>query len=111
MKQSFCAVVLGLALALPAGSVYSQEHEMERGPRASEGRPPMPMPMPGGSMGGMRGHRGMGMMMQLMKENPKLAGIMMQMHGEMMRIRGEEMSKMGDVLKRYGERLEKEIGK
>ena len=49
------------------------------------------------------------MMLQLMRDNPKVAGIMMmQMHGEMMRIRGEEMSKMGDVMRRYGERLEKE---
>ena len=82
---------------------------MEKPPRAREGRPPMPMG--GGPMGGMMGHRGMGRMMQVMKDNPKLAGIMMQMHGEMMRIRGEEMSKMGDVLKRYGERLEKELAK
>ena len=48
-------------------------------------------------------------MPQLMKDNPKVAGIMMQLHGDMMRIRGEEMSKMGDVMKRYGERLEKKI--
>jgi len=50
------------------------------------------------------------MMMQMLKANPKLAEIMMQMRGEMMRIRGEELSKMGEVLKRYGERLEKEGG-
>ncbi len=68
----------------------------------------MPMPMPGGQMQGMMGRGGRGMMVQIMQENPKLAGMMMQMRGEMMRIRGEELSKMGDVLKRYGERLEKE---
>jgi hypothetical protein len=111
MKKSFCVVVFGLLLILPAGLTYSQEHEMEKGPRAREGRPSTPMPMPGGPMGGMMGHRGMGMMLQVMKDNPKVAGIMMQMHGEMMKIRGEEMSKMGDVLRRYGERLEKESSK
>lgn len=108
MRRSFCVATFCLLLALP-GSGYSQEHELEKAPRAREGRPPMPMG--GGLMGAMMGHRGMGMMMQVMKDNPKLAGIMMQMHGELMRIRGEEMSKMGDVLKRYGERLEKEAAK
>src|SRR5262245_33070929 len=54
---------------------------------------------------------GMAMMLELLRENPKLASMMMQMRGEMMRIRGEEMSKMGDVMKRYGERLEKESSK
>jgi hypothetical protein len=52
-------------------------------------------------MGGMIGPGGMKMMLGLMRDNPKLAGMMMQMHGDMMRIRGEEMSKMGDVMKRY----------
>jgi hypothetical protein len=69
------------------------------------------MPMPGGPMGGMMGPRGMAMMLGLLRDNPKLAGMMMQMHGEMMRIRGEELSKMGDVMRRYGERLEKESSK
>jgi hypothetical protein len=110
MRKSVCVAVFCFLLAL-SGSGYSQEHEMEKAPRAREGRPPMGMPMGAGPMGAMMRHRGMGMMMQLMKDNPKLAGIMMQMHGEMMRIRGEEMSKMGDVLKRYGERLEKELAK
>ena len=81
---------------------------MDMGPRAREGRPAMPMPMQGGQRQGMRERGGRGMMMQMLRENPKLAGMMMQMRGEMMRIRGEELSKMGDVLKRYGERLEKE---
>src|SRR5919198_5769601 len=98
MKNFLCVVVFGLILALPVGFAYPQEHEMEKAPRARESRPPMPMPMPGepmgGPMGGMMGHRQMGMMLQVMRDNPKLAGIMMQMHGEMMRIRGEEMSKM-----------------
>ncbi len=107
-KASLCVAVFGLLLALPAGFAYCQEHEMEKAPRGREGRPPMPMPMRGGPMGEMMGHRGMGMMLQLMRDNPKVAGMMMQMHGEMMRIRGEEMSKMGDVMRRYGERLEKE---
>ncbi len=44
----------------------------------------------------------------MLRRNPHLAGIMMQMRGEMMRIRGEAMMKEGDVLRRYGERLEKE---
>ena len=111
MKKVICTVVLGLLLSFPAGFAYSQEHEMEKAPRAREARPPMPMPMQGGPMAGMMGHRGMGMMLQLIRDNPKAAGLMMEMHGEMMRIRGEEMSKMGDVLRRYGERLEKESAK
>src|SRR5262244_3756379 len=65
----------------------------------------------GSPMGGMMGPGGMAMMLGLLRDNPKLAGMMMQMRGEMMRIRGEEMSKMGDVMKRYGERLEKESSK
>ena len=111
MKKGICIGVLGLLLSVPLGFGYSQEHQMEKGPMGREGRPPMPMPMPGGPMGEMMGHRGMGMMVELMRENPKVAGMMMQMHGDMMRIRGEEMSKMGDVMKRYGERLEKESSK
>jgi len=109
MKKGICIGVLGLLLSVPVGFGYSQEHQMEKGAMSREGRPPMPMP--GSPMGEMMGHRGMGMMLQLMKDNPKVAGIMMQMHGDMMRIRGEEMSKMGDVMKRYGERLEKENSK
>src|SRR5207245_4782049 len=109
MKKGICIIVLGLLFNLPGGFAYYQEHEMEKAPRGREGRPPMPMP--GGPMGEMMGHRGMGMMLQLIRDNPKAAGVMMQMHGEMMRIRGEEMSKMGDVLRRYGERLEKESSK
>lgn len=65
---------------------------------------------PGGPIG-MMGPGGMVMMLGLLRDNPKLAGMMMQMHGEMMRIRGEELSKMGDVMRRYGERLEKESSK
>ena len=109
MRKSFCVAVLGLLLVLSAGSANAQEFEMEKAPGARERRPPMPMEV--GPMGAMMRQRDMGIMMQLMKDNPKLAGIMMQMRGELMRIRGEEMSKMGDVLKRYGERLEKELGK
>jgi hypothetical protein len=111
MKKVLRVAIVGLLLTFPAGLAYAQEHEMEKAPRAREGRPPMPRPMPGGPMGGMMDHRGMGMMLQLMRDNPKAAGVMMQMHGEMMRIRGEEMSKMGDVMRRYGERLEKESTK
>ena len=109
MKKGFCVVVIGLLFTLSGGLAYSQEREPEQVPRALPGRPPMPMP--GGPMGGMMGPGGMAMMLGLMRDNPKLAGMMMQMHGEMMRIRGEEMSKMGDVMKRYGERLEKESSK
>jgi len=97
------------ALALSGELAYSQERESEKVPRALPGRPPMPTP--GGPIGGGMGPGGMAMMLGLLRDNPKLAGMMMQMHGEMMRIRGEEMSKMGDVMKRYGERLEKESGK
>jgi hypothetical protein len=53
----------------------------------------------------------MAMMLGLLRDNPKLAGMMMQMHGERCGFVGEEMSKMGDVMKRYGERLEKESSK
>jgi hypothetical protein len=66
---------------------------------------------PGAPMVGMIGPGGMAMMLGLLRDNPKLTGMMMQMHGEMMRIRGEERSKMGDVMRRYGERLEKEDSK
>ena len=109
MKKGFCVVVMGLLLTFSGGLAYSQEREPEKVPRALPGRPPMSMP--GGPMGGMMGPRGMAMMLGLLRDNPKLAGLMMQMHGEMMRIRGEEMSKMGDVMKRYGERVEKESSK
>ena len=57
------------------------------------------------------GPGGMAMMLGLLRDNPKLAGMMMQMHGEMMRIRGEELTKMGDMMRRYGESLEKESSK
>jgi len=106
MKKGFCVVVIGLLFTFSGGLAYSQEREPEKVPRALPGRPPMPMP--GGPIGGMMGPGGMAMMLGLLRDNPKLAGMMMQMRGEMMRIRGEEMSKMGDVMKRYGERLEKE---
>ena len=109
MKKSFRVVVIGLLLTLSAGLAYSQEREPEKVPRAPQFRPPMPMP--GVPMGGVMGPGGMAMMLGLLRDNPKLAGMMMQMHGEMMRIRGEEMSKMGDVMRRYGERLEKESSK
>jgi len=109
MKKGLCVVVIGLLIALCGGLAYSQEREPEKAPRMLQGMPPMPMP--GGPMGGMMGPGGMAMMLGLLRDNPKLAGMMMQMHGEMMRIRGEEMSKMGDVMKRYGERLEKESSK
>ena len=104
MKKSFCVVVIGLLLTLSGGLAYSQEREPEKIPRAPQFRPPIPMP---GLPIGMMGPGGMAMMLGLMRDNPKLPGIMMQMRGDMMRIRGEEMTKMGDVMKRYGERLEK----
>ena len=109
MKKGFCVVAIGLLFVLSGELAYSQEHEPEKAPRTLPGRPPMPMP--GGPMGGMMGPGGMAMMLQALRDNPKLAGMMMQMHGEMMRIRGEEMTKMGDVMRRYGERLEKESSK
>src|SRR5215468_10867128 len=108
MKKGFCVVVIGLLFTFSGGLTYSQEREPEKVPRALPGR--SPMPMLGGPMGGM-GPGGMAMMLGLLRDNPKLAGMMMQMRGEMMRIRGEEMSKMGDIMKRYGERLEKESSK
>jgi len=115
MKNTLCAVVIGLFLAASVGVVYSQQPESTPVPRGPHGRPGAPMRMPGGPMGrgmeGMMGQTQMGMMLQLLRDNPKLAGTMMQMHGEMMKIRGEEMEKMGDVMRRYGERLEKESTK
>jgi len=105
MKKGFCVVAIGLLFILSSEFAYSQEREPEKAPRTLPGRPPMSMP--GGPMGGMMGPGGMAMMLGLMRDNPELAGMMMQMRGEMMRIRGEEISKMGDVMKRYGERLEK----
>ncbi len=111
MKKSFWTTVI-LALLLFAPTAYSQD----RGPRPSKA----PDVAPGGPMGGMMSHDSMGMMhgegtpfnrrggVAMMRRNPHLAGIMMQMRGEMMRIRGEAMMKEGDVLRRYGERLEKE---
>jgi hypothetical protein len=108
MKKGFCVVVIGLLFTLSGELAYSQQLDPETAPRPLPGRP---MPMPGGPMRGMMEPGGMALMLQVMRDNPKLAGIMMQMHGEMMRIRGEEMSKMGDVMRRYGERLEKESTK
>src|SRR5215470_4182762 len=108
-EKRFCVFVIGLLFTLSGELAYSQEHEPEKAPRTLPGRPSMPMP--GGPMGGGMGPGGMAMMLGLLRDNPKLAGMMMQMHGEMMRIRGEEMSKMGDVMKRYGERIEKESSK
>src|SRR5215831_2194442 len=109
MKKGFCFVVIGLLFTVSGEFAYFQEHEPEKVPRILPGR--SPMPMPGGPMGGMMGLGGMAMMLQALRDNPKLADIMMQMHGEMMWIRGEELSKMGDVMRRYGERLEKESSK
>ena len=110
MKKRFGVVVIGLLFTLSGELAYSQQLDPEMAPRPLPGRPAIPMP--GGPMGGIAvGPGGMAMMLELLRDNPKLAGMMMQMRGEMMRIRGEEMSKMGDVMKRYGERLEKESSK
>ena len=109
MKKRVCVVLVGLVFNLSGELAYSQQLDPEMAPRPLPGAPAMPMP--GGPMGGMMGPGGMTMMLQALRDNPKLAGMMMQMHGEMMGIRGEEMSKMGDVMKRYGERLEKESSK
>src|SRR5262249_47140311 len=98
MKKGFCVVVIGLLFTVSGEFPYSQEKERGKVRRTRPGRPPMPMS--GGPMGGMMGPGGMAMMLQALRDNPKLAGMMMQMHGEMMRIRGEELSKMGDVMKR-----------
>ena len=116
MKKSICAVVIGSFLTLSAGLGYSQQPESTPLPRGPQGRPGIPAPMPGFGMGRrmegkMGGPGGMAMMLQLLRDDPKLAGVMMQMHGEMMKIRGEEMSKAGDVMRRYGERLDKESSK
>jgi hypothetical protein len=115
MKKSLCAVVIGSFLTLSSGLAYSQQPESTPLPRGPQGRPGIPAPMPGFQMGRqMQGRMGLGgiaMMLQLLRDDPKLAGMMMQMHGEMMKIRGEEMGKMGDVMRQYGARLEKESTK
>src|SRR5262249_3796844 len=98
-----------------SGVVYSQQPESTPVPRGPQGRPGAPMRMPGGPMGrgmeGMMGPQEVGMMLQLLRDNPKLAGTLMQMRGEMMKIRGEEMGKIDDVMRPYGARLEKESTK
>src|SRR5262245_66605681 len=96
MKKGFCFVVIGLLFTVSGEFAYSQEHEPEKVPRILPGRPPMPMP--GGPMGGMMGPGGMAMMLQALRDNPKLDGLMMKMHGEMMRIVGEVMSDMDVVV-------------
>ncbi len=110
MKKSVYAATLALLVIFSAASVYPQEY----GQRPAKAPEETPFgPRPGGPMGGMvhrermplRRHEAVGMMM---RRNPHLAGIMMEMRGEMMRIRGEAMMKQGDVLRRYGARLEKE---
>ena len=116
MKKSLYTATLAFLLVFSAATVYSQDY----GQRPSKAPEETPLgPRPGGPMGGMMSHEGVGMMHRegmpvnrregtVMRRNPHLAGIMMQMRGEMMRIRGEAMMKQGDVLRRYGERLEKE---
>lgn len=119
MKRSFYGIALASALVFSAPYAYSQDHGAHGSnpPESKAGTP-----QPGGSMGGMMGHDGMGMMnhdhmektgpggmqMMMMMHNPRMAGMMMQMRGEMMRIRGEAMMKQADVLRRYGEKLQKE---
>ena len=71
MKKGFCVLVLGLLFTLSGEFAYSQEREPEKAPRTLPGRPPMPMP--GGPMGGMMGPGGMAMMLQALRDNPKLA--------------------------------------
>ena len=109
MKITTCIVGLIVFAAAPIGIAYSQEHDhdMEKVPPRAE-RPFAPSGMRGGPAGAMGREGNFGGMGQLMRGNPKLAGVMMQMRGELMRIRGEEMAKRGDVIRRYGERLEKE---
>jgi hypothetical protein len=72
MKKVLC-VVIGLFLTLSSGLAYSQEREPETAPRPQQFRPPMPMP--GGPMGGGMGPGVMAMMLGLLRDNPKLAGI------------------------------------
>jgi hypothetical protein len=54
-----------------------------------------------GGMSGMSGMMGMGMMpmmTQMMKQDPKLMGRMMELHGEMMRTMGDALIKRGKEL-------------
>jgi len=115
-RSFYAATLMIFVLVFSAAPVYSQDYG-DRPSKAPEETPPGRRP--GGPMAGMM-PQGMGMMRRegmptnrraglMMRRNPRLAGIMMQMRGEMMRIRGEAMMKQGDVLRRYGERLEKEI--
>ena len=80
MKKGFCVVVIGLLFALSGRLAYSQEREPEKAPRTLPGRPSMPMQ--GGPMGGGMEPGGMAMMLGLLRDNPKLAGMMIQMRGE-----------------------------
>ena len=80
MKKSLCAIVIGLFLTLSGGLAYSQQPESTPLPRGGpQGRPGIPMPMPGGLMGRQMEERmgpgGMGMMLQLLRDDPKLAGV------------------------------------
>jgi hypothetical protein len=48
-----------------------------------------------------------------MKDNPKVAAMMMQRHGDIMRIWGEEMSKMGSrdaAIRRMPRKREYQVG-
>lgn len=118
MRKSIYGLLVAAALIFSAPYVHSQDHEAHapNPPESKAGKP-----QPGGPMGGMMGHDGMGTMAHdhteemgrdgmdmMIMHNPRIAGIMMQMRGEMMRIRGEAMIKRADVLKRYGEKLQKE---
>src|SRR5262249_37680829 len=110
MRKRLCVVVFGLLLTLAGGLAYSQEREpAPPAPRAPQGRPFMANPMPGGPMAGGMGPKRVAVMLQLIRDNPTVAGLMMQMHGEMMRIRGEEMSKMGDVMSDTASALKKRV--
>jgi len=108
MKTTLCIVGLIVLVAAPIGVAYSQERDMEKVPPPRVERPFAPPGMRGGPAGEIGRQGNLGRMARLMRGNPKLAGMMMQMRGELMHIRGEEMAKEGDVLRRYGERLEKE---
>ena len=108
MKKGLFIFLAVAFLALPATVSFSQE-EGAGTPPARQGQGPGPGGMmrdprmgrmPEGMFGAprMAGFRRM-QMLRMMQNNPKLAGLLMQMRGEL-------MMKQGEVLMKYGKQIE-----
>ena len=103
MKKSLCtfAAVVFL-LSFPMAISFSQEQGMDRPPRERHEMENGRMMRHGPGMARMPGEmfRQHGpQMLQMLQHNPKMAGLMMQMHGEM-------MLKQGEVLLKYGKMMQ-----